>query len=141
MRAQKACDECNRRKTKCTGATATTPCDKCKEFMRICAFSLPAKKRGPSTGYVNSLVDTIETLKAKLDDKIHVSTDITMQTASTTSTDAPLSATGSFDSGMAEAEWSNSHPIMSSAVLPSAQWTRDTFMIAQLLGPNGNKTL
>ena len=136
MRAQKACDECNKRKTKCTGGSITAPCDKCTEFNRNCTFSLPAKKRGPSTGYVNSLVDTIETLKAKLDDKISLPVEVPMHSA--VSVDTPPSASGSFDSGMVDNEWSNSLQVLPTAILqPSVQWTHDTFRLATLLGPNG----
>jgi hypothetical protein len=61
----RACDECKKRKTKCNGGF---PCDKCVEHGRVCTYTMPVKKRGPMSGYLNSLVETIETLKGRLGD-------------------------------------------------------------------------
>lgn len=63
-RISKACDECAKSKCKCDGQS---PCDACVSSTRICTYSMPSKKRGPSTGFVSNLSDTIDSLKQKLE--------------------------------------------------------------------------
>jgi hypothetical protein len=53
-RAKRSCDMCRKKKSKCD-AEVNQPCTNCKNWKTECVFLVEQKKRGPSTGQVDSL--------------------------------------------------------------------------------------
>ncbi|KAI0080947.1 hypothetical protein K474DRAFT_1768947 [Panus rudis PR-1116 ss-1] len=66
-RIQRACDICRRKKIRCDGVFRPGhQCTMCETHNRDCTYDMASKKRGPPTGYVESLEDCLQKMGALL---------------------------------------------------------------------------
>ena len=62
-RAQTACDECHKKRTKCDGGS---PCGLCIKNMTFCTTSRKVAKRGPKAGHIERLESRVRILESLL---------------------------------------------------------------------------